>query len=480
MSVADDIINGTYKSGSVNNAKTVSSIIFGDEFDEERKRREKERRRMQQERTQNVQVLPKANELQNKWNDLKAKSEKITSKLKLSIKNDEKQILKNTKRMEEIQEEIKKSGNNINKVRQLGDEWDRLNKENEAIKNQDSNKEIYSNILKRSEAFDDGYQFGDVTKTIGGTIGDVATNVAKGAVGVGQGAGKFLASGVAQVADWIGQDEYANKVRKKIADEPTPVTGFIEEKIQKPLDKYSISGDIPDSVFENIGQMGAYWATGQVAGGLAGSAGMTAEKAAKVGKIASDASMFTSAAGDSFSESYSKEGVKDWQAWTKALGSGEIEMLTENLLGFFGTSGLDTALANKVSKQISSGIGKILVRNGIQATSESLEELLSYLGNQGLDTLIDVVDKLSGGSGAKFKTDWNWEEVGEQAGMAFLSSLLLGGGQTIGSVSNNYNGNIRNAINETARQQDIAGDIENLEGKRAKEEKRLTKKNKHR
>lgn len=138
-------------------------------------------------------------------------------------------------------------------------------------------------FIKPSVAFKDGYQVGDVTKTVGSTLGDIGTNFVKGVVGVGQGVGKFLASGVAQVADWTGNDEYANKVRKKIADNPTPTTGWIEENIEKPLDKNSISGNINDQLVENIGQMAGYWAGGEVAGGIAGSTGMATEKAAKIG-----------------------------------------------------------------------------------------------------------------------------------------------------------------------------------------------------
>lgn len=471
MSIADDIINGKYKGGNIKQSKSVASVLLGDEYEEERKRR----MRVQQE------SLPKAsektNEMADKFSRLKRTAENMTSGFKVSRKtNEDKTFDANSKRMEEIQEEIKKSGNNTSKIRELGSEYSRLQEENNKIRNADKNKQIYNSIVNKPKAFENGYQFGDVTKTVGSTLGNIGVSLGKGAVGVGQGAGKFLASGVAQVADWVGQDDYANRVRKKIAENPNPTTGWIEENIEKPLDENSVIGETGDKILENIGQIGAYWGGGQIAGSLAGSAGMTAEKAAKISKIVSDASMFTSAAGDSFSESYSKEGVKNWQAWAKALGSGGIEMLTENLFGFFGTSGLDTGIANKVSKQISSGIGKVLVRNGIQASSESAEEVLSYLGNQGLDRIIDGIDKLSGGDGAKFSKDWSWEEVGEQVGMAFLSSLLLGTGQTVSSVSSNYNGNITEAINETARQQDIAGDIENLEGQKEKAEKRLEKK----
>lgn len=333
-------------------------------------------------------------------------------------------------------------------------------------------------VIKPSQAFKDGYQFGDVSKTVGSTAGDLVTNFVEGVAGVGEGAGKLAAGGVAQIADWIGNDEYANKIREKLVKSPKPIISKIENKIEKPLDKNSILGGKADNLTENIGQMAGYWAGGEVAGTLTGASGLSAETAAKVGKAVSDASMFTSASGNSLSESYSKDNIKDWQAWTKAVGSGGIEVLTERLFGLFGTSGLDTGLANKVSSQISSGIGKVLARNGIQASGEAVEEMLSYIGNQGLDKMIDSLDNVTGGKGAKFHQNWNWEDVGEQMGMAFLSASLIGGGTNISSTINNKtNSNTWiDAINENAKQQDIAGqvtdlnnEIEKIENKKLKE-----------
>ncbi len=315
----------------------------------------------------------------------------------------------------------------------------------------------YKKILQKPEAFDDGYQFGDVSKTILGTVGDIGTGVVKGVVGVGENIGTGLASGVAQIADWTGNDDYADRVRKKIATEEAPLGKWLD-KGQDAIDTHSVIGDTGDQVTETVGQIASIWATG----GLGGSGLATA-------------TMFGNAAGGTFKESYSKEGVTDAQVWTKAIGTGLIEAGTERLFGIFGKSGLDTGLANKISSKISSGAGKVLSRLGIQASGEAVEEFIAYAGNYLLDNgLVDKIGK------AEYDSDWNWEEIGEQMGVAFLASGVIGAGGNVGSITNNMkanNMNFKDAINETARQQDVQGQLEDWKGEKEVLEQELTKKN---
>lgn len=295
-------------------------------------------------------------------------------------------------------------------------------------------------------AFDDGYDFGDVTKSILGTTGDVGTSFLKGVSDVGAGAGKLAVGGIAQVADWFGKDDYANKLRKSLAGENKKTNEWLEnytpsgilEKANEKADKYSISGEKLDRINESIGQIGAYAVTGGVTPALG------------------TASMFGSAAGESLSQAYSKDGVTDKQAWAKAIGSGAIEVATERLFGLFGKSGLDTAIANKISGRLSNGISKILARQGIQATAEGTEEVISYAANQLLDM---GIDKLSGKDAAKFYEKWNWEQVGEEFASAALASGIVGIGQTslgVKDVKNNNNLSTKDAVNEYAKQVDVS------------------------
>ena len=310
----------------------------------------------------------------------------------------------------------------------------------------------------------------DTGKTAIGTVGDIGLGAAKGVAHTGEGIAKLGAGGVAQVADWIGQDDYADYVRNNIATKEGPVSSKIG-KWQDAIDDHSIIGDTGDKASEALGYIGTIWAGGSGVAGLAGKLGATADKAAKIANITQTGMMLTSSSGNALGEAYQEEDVTDTQAWTKAIGTGLIETATEKLFGIFGTSGLDKAVANKVSSKLTSGMAKTLARTGVQASGEAIEELLSYGGGQLLDRAIDTV---SNGKGAKFSEDWNWDEVGEQMVIAAIASGVLGGGANVSStIDNKTDSNTwTEAINESARQQDMQAineDIKNLTKKLNKE-----------
>ena len=66
----------------------------------------------------------------------------------------------------------------------------------------------------KSGSFDDGYQFGDITKAILGTAGDVATGAVKGVGRMVEGVVDLGTYGVAGIADALGADDFAEKARK--------------------------------------------------------------------------------------------------------------------------------------------------------------------------------------------------------------------------------------------------------------------------
>ena len=322
-------------------------------------------------------------------------------------------------------------------------------------------------ILQTPEAFKDGYQFGDVTKTIGGTIADVGMGAVKGVVGIGESIGTGLASGVAQVADWVGKDEYADKVRNKIATQEAPLGKLLREG-QEAVDKYSVSGDTGDMLSQGAGYLGGLWAGGVVGGALG--------KTAKATQLTRDAIMFGSSAGGTFKESYQKEGVEDWQAWAKAIGSGYLTAKIEKWGGVFGSGSLDTKAANVISSKIMSGAGKLAARMGVTGFSEMVEEFAEYVGNQGLDFVIDKVNSATSKNDATYLKEWDWDEVGQNMFAGFVLGSGAKGLQVAGDVSNNMKSNnmsLKEAINETARVEDTRGQLEALEDKKASLEEEL-------
>ena len=310
---------------------------------------------------------------------------------------------------------------------------------NNFIKEDSFERKKTNNSWLDAGALSDGYQFGDISKTILGTGANVASGVLKGVSDVGFGTGKLVAGGVAQAADLIGQDEWANKVRNRIAgkDEETnkrlkaaDIFGNINEATQDA----SVLGKTGNEIVKSIGQIAGYGA------------------ASAVNPVLGSAAMFGSSAGGALGEAYSKENVTNEQAWTKALVGGGISLATERLFGLFGKSGLDTAVANKISSKLTSGMSKELARLGVQATSEATEELLEYAGNQLLDLGIDAA---SNGKGAKFHKDWNWEEVGQQMAIAAVASGIVGAGTKAIGIRNTQGSNLQEKINNYALQEDI-------------------------
>ena len=78
-------------------------------------------------------------------------------------------------------------------------------------------------------AFEDGYQIGDGLKTIGGTVLNVGANLLRGSAQAGEGIGKLLVGGVAQVSDWVGNDELADDLRNKLAGKNEALNKFQEK-----------------------------------------------------------------------------------------------------------------------------------------------------------------------------------------------------------------------------------------------------------
>ena len=330
-------------------------------------------------------------------------------------------------------------------------------------------------ILQKPEAFKDGYQFGDVTKTIGGTIADLGMSFIKAPIGIGENIGTGLASGVAQVADWIGQDEYADKVRNKIATKEAPLGKMIREG-KESVDNYSVTGDTGDMLSEGAGYLTSLWAGGQVGGAIGGALGKGATATAKATQLTRDALMFGSSAGSTFKESYQKENVEDWQVWAKAIGSGYLTAKIEKLGGVFGSGSIDTKVANAISSKIMNGAGKLATRMGVTGFSEMAEEFLEYAGNQGLDLIIDKVNSATSKNDATYLKEWDWDEVGQNMFAGFVLGSGAKGLQIAGDVSKNMKSNnmsLKEAINETARAEDTRGQLEALEDKKASLEEEL-------
>lgn len=233
----------------------------------------------------------------------------------------------------------------------------------------------------KSGAFSDGVDgvgdfFGDLGKSIVGTVGDVGVGLGKGLTRLGEGVVDATKYGVAGVADLTGNDDYADKVRKSAIKNDTDK---IWKKAEKKVDKWSVLGNKSDAVTEGLGQVAGIVLTGGVAGALGAGAGVaTAITTGTVG---------VSGMGSGISQAY-QDGATDKEAYTYGTIAGTGEALTELLFGGLGKtvkavglskglSSADDMLAKKVSGMFSNQIAKNFAEYGIKAGAEGTEEVLS-------------------------------------------------------------------------------------------------------
>jgi hypothetical protein len=112
--------------------------------------------------------------------------------------------------------------------------------------------------------FSDGYDFGDVTKTILGTAGDIGVNTVKGVASAGEGLSKLVVGGVAEVSDWIGKDDYADKLRNRLSGKDEEFNKrkdkyFVSSNLNKvsdKLDSSSFTGEKLDDLSSSVGNLG--------------------------------------------------------------------------------------------------------------------------------------------------------------------------------------------------------------------------------
>ena len=249
-------------------------------------------------------------------------------------------------------------------------------------------------------AFDDGYDFGDTTKTVLGTVGDLGLGVVKGVGRMVEGVVDLGTYAVGGVGKLFGADDFwedaKETARYSATDEWTKdATDYV--------DKYSALGNKADAISEGIGQVAAIIATAGIgaAAGL-GSAGVTALTSGVTG---------LSSMGTNMGEAYDS-GATDGEAVAYGAATGAIEAGTELLSGGLGKSvkalgvsrgigGLDDIFAKKLSSKVASSFANESVQRvlgntvefGIKAGGEGFEEVLSGAGSAVMKKLTYMSDE---------------------------------------------------------------------------------------
>jgi hypothetical protein len=288
-----------------------------------------------------------------------------------------------------------------------------------------------SNTSKKNErtwvnkgALDDGYDFGDITKSILGTGQDLVENLHTGVIGIGEKAIDAGAYAIGGIGGALGADKFQSDmeefIKKDLINEEAVAkkTSWFGNVFALPnlilngdkTDENSFMGEKADSLAQSAGQLGA-------------TAGLQA-----VGVPWWLTTGVTSFGGAT--EEALNSGASYGEAGGYGLISTGAELLTEKLSGgiSFGGKTLDDTLLKPLTNKITNKTLKTLVNLGIDATGEGTEEVLT-------EVISNVGKKLT------YEDEKTWNELltSEEAMDAYLEAYIggaaLGGGANVGNVA---------------------------------------------
>lgn len=279
-----------------------------------------------------------------------------------------------TKKWEDTDEVlIDKYGEKIQKALYAKNSMDKYDPEKyEVVKGTNIKKSWFNNWFKTPKTFEDGYDFGDVTKTILGTGGKVATEFTRGILNIGEGIGDTINYGISWGADKLGAHEFAENLKNETKKD-------LFNSYLKPNDeiygKNSITDSKTDNIVNSLGYMYGLYAT-------AGLGSTTASQTA-----ISTAVTFESSYGHALSEAYNA-GASDKDARRYALISASAEAGSELMFGGIGKGSkaigisrsaipVDDKIAKFASDRFKSTFAKNLTQWAIKSGGEGLEEVIS-------------------------------------------------------------------------------------------------------
>ena len=294
--------------------------------------------------------------------------------------------------------------------------------------------------FQKSNFFDDGYQFGDITKTIGATITDAAQHVGAGIVGMGEAAldalvtlGPYFAQGqyyqngggynlhadqMFDQSNKAAKEGASDFVKKDLYDEGAIAKAIIAEPVKAltgiDAETDSVLGAKTDSLAQSAGQ-------------LVGKAGLQA-----VGVpwwLTTAATVIGSE-----SENALNQGATLNEAAFSGLVSSGGEILSEMIGGIsFGSKTLaDLIPLQEFTAKISKKVVRNLVDLGIDMAAEGVEEIFS-------GAISAIGQKLSYASGKELFGELL---TSEEALDSFIGGAVLGlGGGVVGNIGGKIESN---------------------------------------
>ena len=314
--------------------------------------------------------------------------------------------------------------------------------------------------FKKSGAFENGYQFGDVFKTIGGTYYDMKRSLQAGLLGIAEGTIDTGATLIGGVGKLLGADKFADTMsgfvekdiinEKKVAEKILQVTESMPWD-GKGVDSYSVFGDKTDSLIESGGQLG-----GQIMLQALGVPWFVTSGTTSFGKGA-------------------EEAFKEDASYGEAVGSAAIsagaEILTEKLFGGSGLGEKGLINVDLFTSKVANKTVKALMDYGIDVVGEGAEEVVS-----------SIFSRL----GTKLYKEENIEELllSEEAFDEYLESFIggsvLGGGMNVGKVGSSIKSGRDYRSGLTSDEEAVVNkEVEKRIAEQEKDGKKLTNKEKN-
>lgn len=281
----------------------------------------------------------------------------------------------------------------------------------------------------KSGLFEDGYDFGDITKTILGTNKDFADDFFSGVAGIGEGVVDTAAYAAGGIAKKLGKDEFAKKTQKfierdlveeyqlgdKLARQVNPgIKGIslLNELVNKSgSEKASVLGEKTDSLVQSGGQLAGTFALQSVGVPWWLTTGVTSF-------------------GGGTEEAFQNDATYG-EAGAYGLINAGAEILTEKIFGGikFGGKALDEGLKKKLAGGIANKTLRTLTKFGWDMAGEGTEEVLS-------DVITNIGKKLTYEDEATLKELVLSEEAMDGYLESFIGGAVLGGGFNVGKLHN--------------------------------------------
>lgn len=309
-----------------------------------------------------------------------------------------------------------------------------------------------NNSIFQAGAFSDGYQFGDIAKTLGSTAVSTFNNMIKGVSRLGEGISDWTSNRIADIVEATGDKDNANRIRKNVLQNDTD-NNIVTKTIKEATDKDTLLGEKGQNFVQQLSRTGFQAAIGAGAGVLgtaaatAATTGTTFISSSGSGEVEALNEQYNKAIKDGYNsgiEEYlnSEEGKKAREK-SAIYGhlAGAIEAGTEAMFAGLGKwtdaigygksgLGLDDKIAKSLSNKVSSTLAKNLIQYGVKAGGESVEELVGGIGQAIAQKLTYKQDE---GLGQLIKE----QNIPEAMLSAFVSSAIM---QAPGMYSTTKNG----------------------------------------